>query len=722
MHESEVQPALATSSEPPDETIVSRLRARCEEGNRSAFVFLLDGEEETAELSFAELDERARAVAAALRESVSPGARALLLLPPGLDFIAAFYGCLYAGVIAVPAYPPDPWRLGRTLPRLQAIARDADVAAVLSHSAVQALLGDAFQETRRALPGRWIATDQIESELGGDWSPPVAHVDAVAFLQYTSGSTSLPKGVALSHGNLMQQASLLERACFVSPQSRVVSWLPPYHDMGLVSGVLMPVFAGVPGILLSPVSFLQRPSRWLHAISRHRGTHNGAPNFGYELAVRKTTEEEKASLDLSSWETAACGAEPISAGTMERFLEAFRDQGLRREAFAPCYGLAEATLMVTIKPHSAEPRRQCFDRERLAEGVASASRDADGNSRELVACGVPDPETRVRIVDPQTCVPLREGGVGEIWVANGSVALGYWDRPEETRATFGARLAGSDEGPFLRTGDLGFIQDGDLFVTGRIKDLMIIRGRNLHPEDVEQVVERCHPALRPGNGAAFSVWEDEEERLALVYEIHRRYHGDLDEVVTAMRSAVSESHQVAVHAVALIEARTIPKTSSGKIQRHACRRALEEGSLDVLQEWRGSSGELPQPGGGARAEVVQSPAKGVARTASEIEAWLVEHIAEQLSVDPGSIDRHCALTNYGLDSLFAVSIAADLEHWLGRPVRRPPGEWKVGGEPSGRVGRSRPDGHGAHRRGRLRLSLPRGKEPGGLLGAVAKRW
>ncbi len=498
-----------------------------------AFLFLADGEGESARLTYADLDRRARAVAARLQRELgadAAGARALLLLPPGLDFVVGFLGCLYAGAVAVPAHPPRPGgdrKPGRRRPgeeRLAALLADARPRAVLTVAA----------GTRRLdgldLPGGptvRVAVDEVPDGEGRGWRPPAEDPDAVAFLQYTSGSTATPRGVEVTHRNLAANQHAIERAFDQSEESVVVGWLPLYHDMGLVGTVLQPIWCGGSCVLLSPAAFLQRPRRWLEAIDRYRATTSGGPDFGYALAIRKIPPEERDGLDLSSWRVAFDGAEPVRAATLEAFAEAFAPAGFRREAFLPCYGLAEATLFVSGAPPAEAPRVLEVSAAGLERGRPLS---ADGEPVPLVSCGRPGAGVEVAVVDPETRARRPPATVGEIWVAGPSVAQGYFGRPEETATTFGARIAGApggEERRWLRTGDLGFLgPGGELFVTGRRKDLIIVRGRNLYPHDLERTAEAAHPAVRPGGAAAFALDPPlgrlGEERLALAVEIDRR--------------------------------------------------------------------------------------------------------------------------------------------------------------------------------------------------------
>jgi acyl-CoA synthetase (AMP-forming)/AMP-acid ligase II len=569
----------------PAASFVDLLRRRADvHPERTAFVFLVDGGPGETRLTYGELDRQARAVAAAVQGIARPGERVLLLHPPGLEFVSAFFGCLYAGTIAVPAYPPDPARLARTLPRLRRIVADAGATLVLTTADLQgaaALLGDDAPELG-ALP--WLAGDATDAGAEARWRAPAVRGETVALLQYTSGSTAEPRGVVLSHENLLANSALIRHAFGHSAESVGVVWAPFYHDLGLIGGVLQPVFLGTATVLLSPIAFLRRPIRWLEAVSRYRGTTSGGPNFAYDLCVDRTTPAERAGLDLASWRVAFNAAEPVRASTLDRFARAFAPCGFRPEAFYPCYGLAESTLIVSGGAAGAAPVRLSADARALEHGRLRRAARARGEARALVGCGRSLPGHAVRVVDSATRHPCPPGRVGEIWVAGPSVGRGYWRRPAESARVFGARLAGG-EGPFLRTGDLGVLRDGELYVTGRAKDVVIVRGRNLYPQDIEATAERSHPALRAGCGAAFPVAVADEERLVVVHEVDRTPGLDPAAVIEAIRARVSAEQEVQVNAVVLIAPRSIPKTSSGKIRRHATRAELLAGALDTVAAW-----------------------------------------------------------------------------------------------------------------------------------------
>ncbi len=547
-------------------------------------------------MTYAELHERAQAIAIALRSSAKPGDRALLLYPPGCEYIAAFFGCLHAGVIAVPAYPPEPARLDRTLPRLMAMIADAGATVVLTTGDLLAMAQPiiAFAPELGAL--RWIGTDQLQDPSG--WARPATPPGEVAFLQYTSGSTGTPKGVRLTHANLLHNSDAIRRAEGNTPDSRMVTWLPPYHDMGLIGCLLQSVFTGFPCVLMSPVQFLLRPLRWLQAMSEVRATITGGPNFAFDLCARKIRPEQKRGLDLSAWECAVIAAEPVQQATMRRFIDSFSECGFRPSTFYPCYGLAESTLIATGVEFSS--------------GFSVSDRG--------VRLGPDVLGGKLAIVDAARGRRVADGDVGEIWLASESVADGYWNRPAETQETFGATVEGEAD-TFLRTGDLGCIRDGELVVTGRLKELLIIRGRKHSPSDLETTVEEVHwdsSHFRAGGSAAVSRIVDGEERLYLVVEIERRQRArrtgsssaderrsgsdrrrrqfeyreqvtpfTLDDVVRSIRNAVASHHGVEVSGVVLVRPGSIPKTSSGKKQRLLARDlfVLGERRSDVLLCW-----------------------------------------------------------------------------------------------------------------------------------------
>ncbi|MBN8232592.1 AMP-binding protein [Corallococcus macrosporus] len=632
----------------------------------TAFTFLDSGEDEAGRLTNAEVLRRSREIGGLLREAGARGERVLLLFPPGLDYVAAFLGCLQAGAVAVPAYPPDPMRLARTLPRLEALTADAQVRFVLAPAFIRDMAQELFGQADMLARATWLALEDVTPGHADAWRDPGVSGDTVAFLQYTSGSTGAPRGVVLTHDNLLHNSAAIQRCFQHGPDSVGVIWLPPYHDMGLIGGILQPLYVGFPVVLMSPLDFLARPLRWLEAVSRYRATTSGGPNFAFELCARKATAEQVAELDLSSWRLAFNGAEPLNPATLERFQRTFAPAGFRPEAMYPCYGLAEATLIASGKA-TAVPVVRAFEKEALADGEARPAPEAP----PLVGCGASLPDQELLIVDPATRQPLADGRVGEIWLRGPSVARGYWNRPEETAESFAARRAdAAAAGPYLRTGDLGFLHGGELFVSGRLKDLIIVRGRKHHPHDLERTAVASHPALRPGCSAAFSAQAPEGERLVLVQEVDPRKAFEAEACARRVREAVTREHGIQLDEVVFIAPGSLPKTSSGKVQRRATRDAWRSDELQVLardaraaQEAATESGPLPA----LDALRALEPAEREAR----VEAWLRSRAAAALRIPAARMDAEAPLVQLGLDSLSSVELRADIEQALGLSIPLP---------------------------------------------------
>lgn len=570
------------------ETLVQLVQFRAEsEPDSSAFVYLANGVDEEVTLTNAQLDIKARRIAAWLQQRHMFGQRILLLYPPGLDFIAAYFGCLYAGAIAVPVYPP---RKNRSMLRIQSVADSADAAGALTTADVLKRVDTMIGETPKLQNILWKATDVNEEGLEFAWEPPDINSETIAFLQYTSGSTGTPKGVILTHGNLLHNSRMIEQGFEHTRTGAGVFWLPSYHDMGLIGGIIQPLYLGRPNVIMSPLSFLTKPFRWLAAISKYKATTSGGPNFAYDLCVRQIKEEQLDDLDLSSWKVAFNGAEPVLAETMEAFAYKFERCGFRMEAFYPCFGLAEGTLLVSGGYVDKPPVIKVLDKDELAVGRAT---EPDillpGKIVRYVSSGRKIlPEERIAIVDPESWVECPDRIVGEIWVKSPSNAKGYWKNPEASEQTFQATLADTNEGPFMRTGDLGFALDGELFVTGRIKDLIIVRGVNLYPQDIERTVQSVSKAMKPLSGAAFMVKDNSErpqEHLVIVQEIERTYREDPAPLFQEICKAVGAEFEVPVDAVVFIRHGGIPKTSSGKIQHHACHNGFLDGTLPEIVRW-----------------------------------------------------------------------------------------------------------------------------------------
>lgn len=630
------------------------LRRRAEDGDACGYTFLRE-DGGAVHLGWRELDERARRVAAALERRLGPGERVLLVHRAGFDFLAALFGCLYARLLAAP------------LPLAATRAGFEKFLPVMEDSGARLALTDAshLAAARTAIPGlAWEATEDLVAQGETGWEGPMPEADELAYLQYTSGSTRSPRGVMLTHGNVLHNLANIDAGFRHGPDSVVVSWLPHFHDMGLIYGLLAPLYGGFPCYWMAPATFVGRPRAWLEAISTYRATHSGGPNFAYELCVRRIGPEDREGLDLGCWEVAFNGAEPVQAETLERFSRAFAGCGFRASAFYPAYGLAEATLKVSGGERgggwvSFKADAAWLQRNRVREA-------AGGPVRRLVGCGRPALETRVVIVDPETGRRCAPDEVGEIWVAGPGVAQGYWGRPEETRATFGAFLSDTGEGPFLRTGDLGFLRDGELYIAGRLKDLIIIRGLNHHPNDIEATARRAHPEVASSVAAAFAIEAEGEEKLALAIEAAGKGPEDAGAIAVAVRQAIAAEHEVQLHAFALVAKGAIPRTSSGKVQRGLCRSRYLSGELPLLYH------EVFKEGAeaGSGPKLCREDLDGLPRDELEarLGAWLRQAAARKLRMNREALDPERPLLAYGLDSLAALEIGYELERELGVAV------------------------------------------------------
>jgi len=650
--------------------LIRMLRRHAEERpDQPAFIHLLDGQSNQTILTYAQFDQRACAIAAHLQNMGLAGQRVLLVYPPGLDFITAFFGCLYANCVAVPTYPPHRQRM---LNRFHAIAADAESSIALSTSCAtsqfQSMINHKSGQSPTYSQIQWLATDEIPDALAEQWSEPAITSDTLAMLQYTSGSTSQPKGVMLSHANLIDNTRTIHHAFGLQREDSAVFWLPMYHDMGLVGGVITNVFAGGTNVLISPANFLQKPITWLAAISKYRTTISGGPNFAYDLCVRKITDEQRATLDLSSWALAFIGAEPIQPGTLERFAAAFAPCGFKPSAFYPCYGLAEATLIVSGARRGSGATVQAFHDTALTKNHVKPVPNGNGQARRLVACGSPVDTMRVVIVNSKTHIEAAPGCVGEIWIAGASVGQGYWHNPRLTSRSFNVHLSNTSEGPFLRTGDLGFMSDGQLYVTGRREDLIIVRGLNRYPQDIEATARMSHPLLKVGYGAAFAVDDHGSQQLILVQEVRHDGKTDLKLVLDAARMAVLDEHDLALDKIVLVRSGTIPKTSSGKVQRRACRRAFLSGELKTLAEYSGLMVENADPSdtispgikstGSSIPHLAQHPSQSSAFTA------VCQHVHALSGAVLPDLTPNTPIIALGLDSLQRIELVAAIEKTL----------------------------------------------------------
>jgi 8-amino-7-oxononanoate synthase/acyl carrier protein len=633
-----------------------------------AFYFT-DGENPAQDqcITFGQLDAAARNLAGYLQKQNAAGQRVLLVYPPVMDFLVGFFGCLYAGATAVPAYPPRRNRKGQ---RIHGIARDCQVQLALTNEYVRQQIeaDDNWTEWESI---SIIATDALADDYTDQFKQPNIFPDDLAVLQYTSGSTGQPKGVMLSHANLIRNTELIVVAFQATSESIGVSWLPTYHDMGLVGGILAPIFMGRPAVLMSPMSFLQKPIRWLQTIDRYRGNTCGGPNFAYQLCVDKITDEEMRGLDISSWRTAFNGAEPVRASTLAQFTEKFKKIGFNPNAFLPCYGMAETTLIVTGGPQQDPPVIQAFDAKQLdLRRVVPCSSDSP-NARELVGSGAILPGEEIIVVDGESCEVLPPDSIGEIWVRSPSVGQGYWKRDEETEATFGA-MTSDGAGPYLRTGDLGFLYQGQLFVAGRLKDMIIVRGVNRYPQDIEQTAEQAHEIMQSGLTAAFADSAADRERLIICAEVQKRSEDtNWDEVIKAIRREVTLHHELPPDAIVLVRIGTLPRTSSGKIQRHACRDLFSSGSLKIVAQWRSWELDLPESQPMIAASTMQSSSElshgaGIAGAAGQPDHEIIDIVMDAIRAVAQERAKQLELNtnivlDLGLDSLERMQIAHSLE-------------------------------------------------------------
>nr|VFK30337.1 MAG: Acyl-CoA synthetase (AMP-forming)/AMP-acid ligase II [Candidatus Kentron sp. MB]VFK34136.1 MAG: Acyl-CoA synthetase (AMP-forming)/AMP-acid ligase II [Candidatus Kentron sp. MB]VFK76583.1 MAG: Acyl-CoA synthetase (AMP-forming)/AMP-acid ligase II [Candidatus Kentron sp. MB] len=662
----------------PQTTLVELLGYRAQtQPHKTAYTFLKNGEIEGANLTYAQLDQRARAIAVKLQGIAIPGERALLLYPAGLEFITAFLGCLYAGVVAVPAHLPPRNRVDR---RLQAIANDAQTNVVLTTNEVLSQLNTRLTKMPELRGLHWLTTDDSVPEvasMASDWQMPDVHGDTLAFLQYTSGSTGIPKGVMVSHGNLLNTLKDLDLGGRHTPHSVMVTWLPMFHDLGLIYGVLQPLYNGFLCYLMAPTAFLQKPIRWLQAISRYKATHSSAPNFAYELCLQRIKPQQYTNLDLSHLHVLSNGAEPVHANTLKRFAKAFKACGFDPIAYCPSYGLAETTLKVSVV-RCWEPvvylelQKEALARSRVLvkediENEVIGDKVIEDSFQTVVGCGCSEIGARIVIVNPETLTSCDANEIGEIWVSGKNVAQGYWNRPEETEQTFKAHLNDTGEGPFLRTGDLGFLKDGELFVTGRLKDIIIIHGQNHYPQDIEFTVQNSHPALATGSCGVFSVEEKGEEKLVIFQEVQRASLQRLntEAVMDAIHRIVSEQHQLTVHAILLLKPGRLLKTSSGKVQRAACRKQFLAGNPESIAKWQQPDGKEITPFKAAPSK--SRPASTDAMDRS-IQRWLIHKIAESTNTPLEEIDTQHNFTYYGLDSIAAIELSEELGKWLGQSL------------------------------------------------------
>lgn len=641
-------------------TLVEVLRRRSVDSPEDTFCAFLSGTVEVAEqASCAELDRSARARAALLQQHALAGRNVVLAHPYSLEFVKAFAGCLYAGVAAAPVKMP---RGQRDLERLRSVADAAGTRVVLT-------TGEALRELRTRFPDApelrdlvLIETDGIADELADEWTPPDVDPEHIAMLQFTSGSTGRPKGVMVSHRNFITEAELIDATWPMQDDGVVASWVPFHHDLGLVYSVIVPWVLGVPAYLMSPALFVRRPRRLLEAISRFRATHVCGPNFSFELCLRDAATDLD-QLDLSGLRVALNGAEVVREHTVRRFAEKFKPAGFDPRAMCAGYGMAESTLVVCGSRADEHPKARWVSGAELHKGAVVAVAQDDPAAVPIMSCGSPMPGVDIRIVDPDTLRELADEEIGELWVQGRCVAQGYWERPDATRETFQEHIAGQEgDGAFLRTGDLAFRYDGELYIAGRLKDLIIVDGQNYHPEDIESIVEDCDPSLATVSCAAFPVERDGAEQAAVMVEITARTLADTtaDEFAERVRNVIWDRCQLPVAEVAVVRRGTLAKTSSGKIQRSENRRRLESGGFDeqIVARLRAEQSRPAQ----------NTPAAPPATPPSLVRPMVRLTLSRIVGVPAEQINDDQPFAHYGLTSRGAQQLAAAIEAVIGRPI------------------------------------------------------
>ncbi len=649
-------------------SVLSALRFWAEHTpDKTCHLYLAEGEMEADRLTFATLDEDARRLGAWIQDRGLAGKPILLMQPPGLDFVRSFFGCMYGGAIAVPAFPPRSRRVDK---RIEAIVNDCRAAAVFTNSVAYDVTASQMETPDRPV----LATDTLESDPDS-WRDPGLDHDSIALLQYTSGSTKAPKGVMVTNGNLLHNLDCIARHGGMTPNTVMGIWIPFFHDMGLVSGLVLPVVVGCDAVIMSPAAFLKKPVRWLRMISEFKVESSPAPNFAFELCTAMVTDEECEGLDLSSWRMAWNGAEPVRAETLHAFQRKFEPYGLRPGTLSPCYGMAETTLCASATSYKHPFQTTLVDKAALEKNRIERRDRPDETTFELVSSGVVSHEFDVRIVDPGTLEECPPDIIGEIWCTAPSVAAGYWQRSEETEEGFGARIAGTGEGPYLRTGDLGCFLDGELYVTGRLKDLIIVGGRNIYPQDVEFVVTECHPALQPGSCAAVALEVDGRETLGVFPEIGRTYRKNFDakEIFQAIREAISENFELSVQTIGLVQPYAIPKTSSGKIARQICKRLYLGGELQLLDEWKAEAprAEISTEATGAFAALASRLDERNDRERQRLLTRFLQDILMEVAGLAERPDPTLGFAAMGIDSMMAVKLARRLQSELGSDIDLP---------------------------------------------------
>ncbi len=615
------------------------------------YKYLGDGVNETESFTFKEIDRVARSIAHALSEKLTKGDRVLLLFPQGLQYVAALYGCFYGGFIAIPAYPP---RRNRKMDRINSIIEDSGAAAGLVTEEVFKTIERNFSDDELLKEMAWFEYEKISTNPAPPEISEFPKPEEIAFIQYTSGSTGNPKGVMITHKNILYNSDFIRRSFGFDKNTVGMNWLPIFHDMGLVGGIFQAAFLGLINIGMPPVAFLKNPLNWLKAIDKYKATTGGGPNFSYDYCVQKIKPEEAESLDLSTIKNFYCGGEPVRKRTFETFPKHFSAAKVRSNQMFAVYGMAETTLIVTGKDPATEPGYVRVDQEALSKNKVIFV-DKNEKGIDLVSNGRVWMETNVIIVNPDTFNEVDKNSIGEVWISGPTVAKGYWNKPEENKRTFDAYLS-NGTGPWLRSGDLGFMFNDELYITGRLKDLIIIRGVNYYPNDIEYSVQQSHEAFKSNSGAAFSTHKDGIEKLVIVQELERNFlrNTDFDELLTHIRKTIADEHELEVYSIALIRTGSIPLTSSGKIQRRQTRYEYLSGKLNIIASWQmdEKEPEIEQP-------QLTEP------TEEAIKEWLVQWIMKNQHFKKEEIDPNTPITSYGIDSLAAVTLEQEISTRFG---------------------------------------------------------
>jgi acyl-CoA synthetase (AMP-forming)/AMP-acid ligase II/acyl carrier protein len=634
------------------ETYIEVIKNRVlERPDHVVFRFLNDGVNENESLSYKQLELKSKALGAQMQEYGKKGDRVLLLFPPGLSYVASIFSCFYSGFVAVPAYPP---RRNHKLTRLNTIIADSGAGISIISRKVYNDIERNFADDEKLKSIKWIIYEDIPDDKATRWVETEIFPDDIALLQYTSGSTGNPKGVMLSQLNLLYNSEYIHRTFEFNTSSVGVNWLPIFHDMGLIGGVLQSAYLGLLNVGMPPTAFLKNPLNWLKAMEKYGGTTGGGPNFGFDYCLEKISDEDKKCLDLSKVKTFYCGAEPVRKPTMEAFSREF---GIEQRQMYPVYGMAETTLIASGGYQSENPKYITLKSDKLSKGIIEIASDDYDRKVELVGCGHAWMETVIEIVEPETFNKLPELNVGEIWISGPTVAKGYWEKPEETERTFNAFTKNGNEGPFLRTGDLGFIKDGELYITGRLKDMIIIRGVNYYPNDIEFTIQKNTADFRQNGGAAIPIIKDGKEKLVIVQELERTAlrKDNHDELISLIRKRVSDEYELDVYAVCLIRTGSIPLTSSGKIQRRQTKYDYLNKQLRIVKEW-------------SRDEVGEDTAEIASATVPSEEAikeWLINWIIRNQQFRRDEIDLDKNIMSYGIDSLSAVTLEQEISEKFG---------------------------------------------------------